>query len=271
MKRVASLLLLLALAIPAYAGPVVVRAHEIDAGHAMLLGLENTKDYPVTVTLQLPELHNLTTKESLPITRTLGPNEKIDALTLAVVNPTSPGEWTYAYQWTSGATDATPDLSFQYRLPYAAQTDYLVIQAFNGDFSHQGDDRYCVDWAMAEGSPVMAARGGRVMNVQADHEGAGDRKAYFDKANYIRILHSDGTVGVYLHLRKDGVAVKEGDTVHEGQLIGYSGNTGFSSQPHLHFGVYRVVDGARQESIPINFRSSSESGLVMTRGRTYRY
>ncbi len=43
---------------------------------------------------------------------------------------------------------------------------------------------------------------------------------------------------MYWHLQKDGVLVNIGDTVKQGQLIGYSGNTGYTAFPHLHFQVY---------------------------------
>jgi murein DD-endopeptidase MepM/ murein hydrolase activator NlpD len=252
----------------AAAGPLNVTPLSLDGGKAIIFQVQNPKPYPITVTMDLSEMDNLAPNEALPETRTLMPGDQIEALHLKVVDPSRPGHWQYTYNWTSGATGAVPETNYQYRLPYAPGTAYLVIQSFNGTFSHSGDDKFCVDWAMPEGTAVFAARAGRVMNVRADQDGAGGRD-YFDKANYVRILHSDGTVGVYLHLRKDGVAVKEGDLVEEGSLIGYSGNTGFSSQPHLHFGVYRVIDGKNQESLPIQFRSSSETGLSLSRGQSY--
>lgn len=271
MKKTLAFLLHLTLAGSLAAGPISIVPEKQDGGRTLVMALQNNKSYPVTVTLEFPELRNLVSPEALPVTRTLQPNERLEALAFSVPDPSEPGVWNYRYQWTSGDPAAEPDLSYQYRLPYAQGSGFTVIQSYSGNFSHQGDDRYCVDWAMAEGTPVLAARGGLVMNVQGSHDGSGNREEFFDKANYVRVLHSDGTVGVYLHFRKDGVAVEEGQTVEEGSLIGYSGNTGFSSQPHLHFGVYRVVDGARQESLPVMFRTSTEAGLVLSRGRAYRY
>jgi hypothetical protein len=256
------------LASNATAGPLNVTPVTGSDGKAISFLMENPKTYPITVTMNFTEMDNLMPEESLPHTRTLMPGEKVDALHLNVSDETRPGRWHYTYQWTSGAAGSVPEMNYQYRLPYAPGSAFTVIQSFSGKFSHSGDDEYCVDWAMPEGTAIFAARAGRVMNVRSDQDGAGGRE-FFDKANYVRILHSDGTVGVYLHLRKDGVIVEEGDAVEEGSLIGYSGNTGFSSQPHLHFGVYRVIDGKRQESLPVQFRSSSETGLSMIRGQSY--
>jgi murein DD-endopeptidase MepM/ murein hydrolase activator NlpD len=253
----------------ALGGPLTVIPQKLDDGRAVTFAVENTKPYPITMTLDFPHIENLTSSDALPQTRTLMPGDRIEALRFEVQDGGRPGHWQYNYHWTSGAAGVVPDLTHQYRLPYAPGTSHTVIQSFNGKFSHEGDDQFCVDWAMPEGTAVFAARSGRVMNIESTYVDAGGREL-FDQANYVRILHSDGTVGVYLHLRHNGVTVAEGDVVEEGSLIGYSGNTGFSSQPHLHFGVYRVIDGLRQESVPVLFRSSSESGLSMTRGRSYQ-
>jgi murein DD-endopeptidase MepM/ murein hydrolase activator NlpD len=269
MRRPLTLAITLLTSALAAAGPLTITPMRLDGGKAIAFAVENPKPYPITLTLDFPEIENLAPDESLPQTRTLMPGDRVETARLNVIDESVPGRWQYQYQWTSGASNVVPDMTHQYRLPYAPGSAHLVIQSFNGTFSHGGDDRFCVDWAMPEGTAVYAARSGRVMNVRSDNEGAGGRE-YYEKANYVRVLHSDGTVGVYLHLRKDGVSVAEGDVVEEGSLIGYSGNTGFSSQPHLHFGVYRVIDGARQESIPIQFRSTSENGLSLTRGRAYQ-
>ena len=61
--------------------------------------------------------------------------------------------------------------------------------------------------------------------------------------NYIAIEHPDGKVTIYGHL--SSVAVGVGQTVVQGQVIGYSGSTGNSSGPHLHFEV-------RLGSTPVN-------------------
>jgi murein DD-endopeptidase MepM/ murein hydrolase activator NlpD len=56
--------------------------------------------------------------------------------------------------------------------------------------------------------------------------------------NFVRVLHDDGTMGVYLHLKQGSVSV-EGQRVMVGSALALSGNTGNSSGPHLHFVVQR--------------------------------
>ncbi|HEX6572085.1 MAG TPA: M23 family metallopeptidase, partial [Steroidobacteraceae bacterium] len=61
-----------------------------------------------------------------------------------------------------------------------------------------------------------------------------------------------GTYAIYAHLQLDTVRVRPGQRVGRGEYIANSGNTGFSSGPHLHFVVLRNV-GLRSESLPVTF------------------
>jgi murein DD-endopeptidase MepM/ murein hydrolase activator NlpD len=110
----------------------------------------------------------------------------------------------------------------------------------------------------------LAARGGVVMQVESDFEKAGlNLEKYGGRANFVRILHDDGTMGLYAHLDLDGVLVRVGQRVHTGQQIGRSGNTGFTTGPHLHFAV-QVNRGMRLLSIP--FRMSGPGGPLRIAG-----
>jgi murein DD-endopeptidase MepM/ murein hydrolase activator NlpD len=86
------------------------------------------------------------------------------------------------------------------------------------------------DFAVKSGTAVVAAHGGTV--VKAGGNGAGDGPAY---GNAVVIKHGNGTFSQYAHLSK--VDVKVGQIVKTGQRIAFSGNTGNSSGPHLHFEI----------------------------------
>jgi len=116
---------------------------------------------------------------------------------------------------------------------------------------------------MKIGEPVHAAREGLVFIVIDWFSEGKKKKELTKKANKIVILHSDGTIGSYAHLSKNGVTVQEGDYVKKGQHIGYSGNTGFTGGPHLHFTVRKEKD----ESIPIYFEEYP--GEVLMKGKYY--
>jgi len=97
----------------------------------------------------------------------------------------------------------------------------------------------------------VAVREGVVMQVEADFDRAGlNLEKYGGRANFIRIVHDDGSMALYAHLKPEGVQVRVGQRVRAGQRIGLSGNTGFSTAAHLHF-VLQANRGMRLESIPL--------------------
>lgn len=156
------------------------------------------------------------------------------------------------FYWAPGRFDAKHD-EFDYRKPFANDANYRLIQGFDGGYSHYGASRYAVDFAMPVGTAVHAARNGVVVDIEQSYDKGGDSRRFAKYANYIVILHSDGTTGEYYHLMHNGVTVAVGDKVNTGQQIGYSGNTGFSSMPHLHFAVYRAKSYGNFESLPFTF------------------
>jgi len=103
-----------------------------------------------------------------------------------------------------------------------------------------------------------------VMQVESDFEKAGlNRERYGGRANFVRILHDDGSMALYAHLKSEGVLVRVGQRVRAGQPIGLSGNTGFTTGPHLHFAV-QINRGMKLESIP--FRMQGPAGPLRISG-----
>ncbi|MCG8433237.1 MAG: M23 family metallopeptidase [Gammaproteobacteria bacterium] len=122
---------------------------------------------------------------------------------------------------------------------------------------------------MPVGTPVYAARGGVVVDVEESNFKGGWKRGYGKYANYIVIQHADGSTGEYYHLSQHGAYVEQGDTVHEGQLIGLSGNTGHTAMPHLHFGVYHADTWGKTKSIKVRFKS--RDGIIENPRRGRRY
>lgn len=153
-----------------------------------------------------------------------------------------------------------------YGLPFISGRRYLVTQAYLDAYSHERTN--ALDFDLKIGDEIHAAREGLVVNVIQDYpdnpvdkRGLSEAKIENrDKVNLLKIRHDDQTIAWYFHLQQKGGLVKIGEKVKAGDLIAYSGNSGFSSGPHLHFVVTdqsTIIPGKTQEtdnSIPVYFR-----------------
>ncbi|MGP0013738.1 MULTISPECIES: peptidoglycan DD-metalloendopeptidase family protein [Pseudomonas] len=142
-----------------------------------------------------------------------------------------------------------------YRYPFPWRGGpFRLTQGPNGQYSHFGaKSRYAMDIAMPVGTPIIAARGGVVIKTENDQSGGGKNPS----GNFVRVLHDDGTMGVYLHLKQGSVSVREGQRVEVGSPLALSGNTGNTTGPHLHFVVQRNT-GMGLVSIPYQFSQPLE-------------
>jgi murein DD-endopeptidase MepM/ murein hydrolase activator NlpD len=168
------------------------------------------------------------------------------------------------YTWTAalGSPGAVHNPPHPYRAPFAIGATYPVSQAFPTRITHTtADSQYAVDIALPDGTPVYSAREGTVINVRHDSFRNGMSPAMLDQANVIEILHEDGTIAIYAHLHWDSIRVRIGAHVTRGQYIADSGNTGFTSGPHLHFAVVRN-SGAEDVSVPVQFAGIGGIGVT---------
>ncbi len=159
-----------------------------------------------------------------------------------------------------------------YVLPYSVGETYTVGQGNCTIGSHNAafNQQFAYDMLMPIGTAIVASRGGTVIAVE---EGFSDGTGVPGEENYIVIEHSDNTSGRYIHLTTLGALVELQDVVFEGQAIGMSGNTGNSSEPHLHFDVNEGSCTPSMEtdcrSLPINFRNTSPHVNGLIQGQSY--
>ena len=213
---------------------------------------------PVEVALAFSRAQNIIAEPALPLTRVIPGQRETELARFQVGEGAGGGQFELGMTGVPGDPAARPDDSL-YSLPVAAGSGWRIDQGFNGRFSHHDDQaRYAIDINVDEGEPVLAARGGLVMQVEDDFEGAGlDMEKFATRANYVRVLHDDGSMGVYAHLQTDSMLVRAGQRVSVGQTIARAGNTGYSTGPHLHFAV-QVNAGMALKSVP--FRMAGPDG-----------
>jgi murein DD-endopeptidase MepM/ murein hydrolase activator NlpD len=224
-----------------------------------------------TVSLKLDESENLTSSSPVPLEfKILKPYTKFEVLRLTQKAPgTFHFKWSFHYR--VGVPTTFPASDYIYALPYSSSEHYPVTQSYLGTYSHyQGSDaEYAVDFAMPEGTTVRAARSGQVIEYRDDSNVGGDSRDFEHDANEVVISHGDGTYANYVHLKEHGVLVKLGQKVSVGTPIGLSGNTGWSSRPHLHFGIFRVNSGTSITSLPFKMRTDSGVWEKLIEGQTY--
>jgi len=111
---------------------------------------------------------------------------------------------------------------------YFGNTPFASTGAYGGK-GHNG-----IDLAASIGTPVKAALSGIVL-------GTGNTDAVrgcYSFGKWVFIKHNNGLGTIYAHLSQ--ISVSQGESVQTGELLGYSGETGYATGPHLHFGVYVV-------------------------------
>ena len=153
------------------------------------------------------------------------------------------------------------DSSYIYSLPFENSKKVFLIQAYDSKMSHKGE--IALDFKVKKKTKVCAARDGIVTGARGDSDEDGLKPENMSDGNYISIKHDDGSVANYWHLVKNGALVNVGDTIIKGQVIGLSGNTGYSAFPHLHFEVVGNDASGNFRQLATRFRTNK--GIVYLR------
>jgi murein DD-endopeptidase MepM/ murein hydrolase activator NlpD len=204
--------------------------------------------------------------------------------TLKVEDHHSPNDYAFpvAGTWYVGAG---PSLHSHHR--WAANEEFaLDLVALGGDGkTHKGDgtrldDFYCY------GRDILAVADGTVVEVATDGTEANDRLRRLGESadgfqnrtvqaqnelltknpkavigNYVVLRHAGGEYSQYVHMKQGSVRVKVGDTVTRGQVIGQVGQTGNTTEPHLHFQLTDGQDPLYSRGLPTLFKTLAVEGL----------
>ena len=240
--------------IPIAVEPRAIARLRVEAGDGNYLAwADNHLAGPIEVMLSFTRSSNVHAEPALPARATVPAHGSVLVARLGADAPGRNGSFELSLRGVPGNPSARPqDVEY---MPPLRQPRSRIEQGYDGQFSHDDEEnRYALDFAADIGTPVRAARAGMVMQVESDFSKAGLKKeSYSGRANFVRMLHEDGTMALYAHLKTGGVLVRVGQHVQAGQQIDLSGNTGFTTGPHLHFAL-QVNRGMRLLSIPFRMR-----------------
>lgn len=181
---------------PAVANPICngsVCVESVQEGDIVRFFAFNTHPaLPFTVDLNF-EVENLYISQGNDDPFVLGGGQRVMAAMLAPVRPNAGWRWSYTFRWVRGDFTAVHDGTYLYRLPLPDGASYEVTQSCNGLFSHQDYAALAVDFGMPEGTPILAARDGVVVEVIESNSQGGPDLALLDFDNRILIQHADRT------------------------------------------------------------------------------
>lgn len=225
----------------------------------------NGEFFPISVSLEV-DLQGTRLREKLPNFSVLQPKTK--ATLLAVIFKPVNQSWSYrfSYSYSMGNALAVHNDDYAYQLPFPKGVSYRLTQGYNGKTTHRGLN--ALDFTMPEGDKITAARGGTVIRIKEDSNRGCPSANCANDGNFVTILHDDGTMADYVHLKQNGVLVELGDQVQAGQEIAINGATGWASGAHLHFVVYTTGKNA-QETIKVKFESAPGNIESLKEGELY--
>jgi murein DD-endopeptidase MepM/ murein hydrolase activator NlpD len=227
-------------------------------GDSYSLTATNRAAGPYQIILSFTKAENISVDRTLPIVTVVPRHSTTVIGAIRPGNPRASHSFGYKYSYRFGDPSAKHDRNARYRLPFEDGKSFRIGQAWGGPLTthNSPESQYAVDIPMPNGTPVVSARSGIVVEVIRPFDEGKQQSEYLDKANSVRILHSDGTWAVYAHLTRYTSNIYPGQWIQAGTNIGVSGNSGYSSGPHLHFVVQRN-NGERTVSIPFVFENRS--------------
>jgi murein DD-endopeptidase MepM/ murein hydrolase activator NlpD len=239
--------------------PVEVVIVKVKEGYDLYL--ENHAYYDVSIRFKAPKQVNLTSSQKLPFVGSFSAQTRTKFLSFTINDRKKAIALRTLYSTQIGRVNPSYEDTYIYALPYKRGKAYRLTQGFNGKHTHKGQSAYALDFKMNIGTPIHAMREGVVVAVESKNTEHGYSKAFMNKANHIVIQHNDGTMAMYAHLKPNGVKVKLGQEVRKYQCIGLSGNTGFSSGPHLHVHI-SAIKSFQSGSSSVAFKFKTKKGVI---------
>lgn len=237
--------------------PVTVESLKEGNSHRVIA--RNGGRAPIQLTFSLASSTNLRSSRTWPFVVVLHPGHTDEVVRVRPADERQGYNFSYRYAVLLGDPQARPDPGARYRIPFENGRNFRVTQAPGGPIITHTDVQTAnaIDIVMPEGTPIVAARAGFVIEI---HEKSETRADLAGRGNFVRIFHDDATWADYAHLSRIASDLVPNARIDAGTLIAYSGNTGQSSGPHLHFHVQHNDNGTVR-SIPLRFHTRTQ-GVV---------
>lgn len=243
-------------------------------------GLENQPGFyvhnryngPVEVEFHLTRSVNIISSPALPARFVVPGLSKTKTFTLSPSQSEASFSYAYQYSFTFGSPKAVHQPPKPYNPPFPSGNRFRISRSFKaGVGSASSYNAFAVNILIAKGVPVCAARSGIVMDIVSEvftkRTSAGNIKG---QTELVRVLHDDGTMGIYAHLKSGSLKVNTGMEIKERQVIGEPGISASADMPYLYFAVQKNT-GMSLESIPFEFEDSrTGKGIKPARGMVLR-
>lgn len=241
------------------AAPYPFKLDSVKEGEGFRLVARNQGWAPVSLRVDIGAAENLAMERSWPLHVVVRPKSETTVAILRAADAKRSFRFAMRSSHRPGNYLMPHDDNASYRLPWQDGRSFVVSQAADGPLTTHLDaeSRNALDFNLPEGTPVLAARDGVVIEAEASHRAGGVDRSLLGRANHVWIVHDDDSIAMYSHLAYGSLRVAIGDRVRSGQLLGQSGATGYASGPHLHFAVTRLElqNGAFVAlSVPVRFQ-----------------
>jgi hypothetical protein len=241
----------------ARAGPISLQKSGTERAPVFLASHE----YPAPVEVEFRLIRGASETHSqppMPVRVVIPANARVEAFRLQALQATGAWSYAYDYRFVPGDPQARHVPEGPYRPPVPPGRRFRLAG------TGQGEEANAVTILMEPGTPVIAARSGVVVEVrQRPFQRKIGQRAIQGETTSVRLLHSDGTFGVYAHLARDSVALEPGRRVERGRPIGRIGRNFEPSA--LLFMVQRNA-GMNLVSVPFQFEGPDGVAVSPQRG-----
>ncbi|HUO26396.1 MAG TPA: M23 family metallopeptidase [Candidatus Aquilonibacter sp.] len=206
---------------------------------------------------------NFLARQLASLSRHPAPSAFLDYQTKTALHLPFAGEW-YVYWGGRSPAQNRHVVANDQRFAY----DFLILSNGHRGQSFRGSGQSNTDY-LCFGQPVYAPADGTVLKAENDmpDNQPGEMNPKSVLGNYVVLDHGSGEFSFLVHLRQGTLSVNVGDQVHRGQQLAQCGNSGNSSEPHLHYHLQNTPAPFLGDGLPAFFVEYVADGKSLDRGQ----